>query len=201
MQRVVVPGERIAETAIELDDGLVENGKTYSTVIGIFDDERRSLVPLEGLWYPKRDDSVIGLVEEDKLNTYVVSLNSPYKGLIISKFVDVELAAGDVIEAVVKEIDKTKTVILMRPRKLSGGKVMKIRPSKIPRVIGKNDTMVKQICALTKTTMVIGLNGVVWIGGGGNTDLATAAIMKIDEEAHTSGLTERVKEMLEKGGI
>ncbi|MDE1823331.1 MAG: hypothetical protein KGI00_00505 [Candidatus Micrarchaeota archaeon] len=200
MQKIVVPGEKIADAQLRLDDGLVENNATYSTVIGIYDDERKTLIPLEGLWYPRRDDRVVGVIEEDKLNTYVVNLNAPYKGLIISKFVDTPLAAGDSIEAMIKEVDKTKTAILMRPRRLAGGKVMMVRPSKVPRIIGKNDTMIKQIMDFTKSTIVIGLNGVVWMKGG-NVDLATAAILKIEEEAHTSGLTERVREMLQKGAL
>lgn len=200
MQKIVVPGEKIADTPLRLDDGLVEKNATYSTVIGIYDDERRTLIPLEGLWYPRRDDKIVGVIEEDKLNTYVVDLNAPYKGLIISKFVDTPFAAGDAIEAMIKEVDKTKTAILMRPRRLAGGKVMMVKPSKIPRIIGKNDTMIKQIMDFTKSSIVIGLNGVIWMKGG-NIDLATAAILKIEEEAHTNGLTDRMREMLQKGAI
>ncbi len=36
----------------------------------------------------------------------------------------------------------------------------------------------------------------VWLKGG-NIALATTAIRKIEDEAHTSGLTERIKNLLE----
>ncbi len=70
---------------------------------------------------------------------------------------------------------------------LYGGTILEIRPTKIPRVIGKNNTMVQQIAAMTKSTIVVGNNGIIWLKGG-NVALATEAIRKIEDEAHTSGL-------------
>ena len=86
--------------------------------------------------------------------------------------------------------------MLMRPKALEGGKLISVKPSKIPRIIGKGNTMVKQITDGTGTSIIIGLNGLIWLKGG-NIDLATAVILKIEEEAHTSGLTERIKAMLD----
>ena len=85
------------------------------------------------------------------------------------------------------------------PRVLKGGMILKIKPIKVPRVIGKKSTMVKQISDSTKSQIVVGVNGVIWIQGG-NAALAIEAILRIEEEAHVGGLTERIKLMLEKGG-
>ncbi len=195
MRRIVVPGELIEEKPLRILDSIVENNKTYTTVMGLYDDEKKTLVPLEGLWYPNRDDQVIGIIEESKLNTDTVILNAPYKGLIISKYSEGKMSSGDFVEASVKELDKTGTVILTRPRILHGGKIIRVKPSKINRVLGKNSTMLKQISEGTGTRIIAGLNGMIWLNDG-DIDLAIRAIEIVCAEAHTSGLTERIGVMV-----
>ncbi|HUB92828.1 MAG TPA: KH domain-containing protein [Candidatus Saccharimonadales bacterium] len=195
MKRLVIPGEILADKPLRLDHTLVEDGKTCSTIIGLFDDQAGSFIPIEGLWYPQPGEKVVGIVDEARLNTDSINLNAPYKGLIISKFTEGNLVNGDIIEATVKDLDKTGTVVLVRPRPLYGGKVLAIKPSKVPRLLGKNDTMIKQIAEGTKSSISVGMNGLVWVKGG-NSDLATDAILKIQEEAHVSGLTERIAKMV-----
>lgn len=195
MRKIVIPGDLLTETPLRILDAIVENNKTYSTIIGLYDDEKKSLIPLEGLWYPNRDDVVVGIIEESKLNTETVILNAPYKGLIISKYSESHMNTGDFIEANVKELDKTGTVILTRPKILHDGKVIRIKPSKVNRVLGKANTMIKQISEGTKTRIVVGLNGLIWLNGG-NIDLAIAAIETVCKEAHTTGLTDKISKMV-----
>ncbi len=196
MQRIVVPGERLHDKPIRIENTITDNNGTYSCILGSFDDESKVLIPLEGLWQPKNGDTIVGIVEEDRGTTFTVNLNAPYRGLVISKFLEADIRAGDIVVATIKELEKGGTAVLIRPKPLEGGKMMSVKPSKIPRIIGKANTMVTQITAATGTSVIIGLNGIIWLKGG-NIDLATAAILKIEEEAHTSGLTDRIKEMLE----
>ncbi len=198
MQRIVVPGEELADKPLRIDNTIIDGGRTYSTLMALYDDEKKILTPLEGLWYPRGGDNVIGIIEEDKFNVYTVALDAPYRGLIFSKDVEGDLIAGDIIEATVKELDKTKTAMLARPRRLSGGKILYLKPSKIPRVLGRGNTMIRQLSMETQSNIKVGMNGLIWLNGG-NMDLATRAILTIQDEAHTNGLTERVKSMLEAG--
>ncbi len=198
MNRVVVPGEVLAEKPLRIDNSFVDGEKTVSSVLGMFDEQRMSLIPLEGLWYPRKGDSVIGVIDEARMSSYNVDLNAPYKGMIIAKFTKENLRRGDVVEALVRGIDDTKVVILSSPRRLSGGKVMDIKPSKVPRVIGKEKGMLKQLISGTKANIMVGMNGRIWIHGG-DIKLATEAILKIEKEAHTSGLTERIRSMFPAG--
>ncbi len=198
MQTIVVPGEKLSDSIIRIQNSTVINGKTYSTIVGLFSSDKNTLIPLEGLWHPAYGDTVIGIIEEDRLNSYVVNLNSPYKGILITKYVQDQLKKGDLIEASVKELDKTKTVVLMRSRRLTGGKIISITPSKVPRVLGKGNNMINEIEQSTKSSILIGHNGVIWLKGG-DMKLATDAIFRIQEEAHTSGLTDRIKGMLTSG--
>lgn len=200
MQRIVIPGEKLADVQIRIENTISDKNGTYACVIGYFDDEKKTLIPLEGLWQPRQGDSIIGVVEEDKANMYLVGLNAPYKGLILTKFMEVELNVGDFIVATVKNLEKGGTVMLLRPSKLAGGKLISVSPSKIPRIIGKGNSMVKQITDGTGTNIVIGLNGVIWLKGG-KMDLATSTILKIEEEAHTTGLTDRIQKMLSENKV
>lgn len=195
MQRIVVPGEKIINTPVRIENTISDKNGTYACVLGYFDDERKSLIPLEGLWQPRSGDNVIGVIEEDKGTMYLINLNAPYRGLALAKFVEAELYPGDMVVAQVKQLEKGGTCMLLRPTKLSGGKIMAVSPSRIPRIIGKGNSMLKQITDGTGTTIVIGLNGVIWLKGG-KIDLATNAILKIVEEAHTTGLTDRIKVLL-----
>lgn len=195
MQRIVVPGEKVNDTPIRIENTITDKNGTYACILGVYDEEKKALVPLEGLWLPRHGDTVIGIVEEDKANMYIINLNAPYKGIALSKFMDVELSVGDMIVATVKDLEKGGTVMLLRPQALQGGKLMSVKPSKVPRIIGKANTMIKQITDGTGTSITIGLNGVIWLKAG-DIDLATKAILKIEEEAHTTGLTERIGQML-----
>lgn len=198
MQRIVVPGEKLEDTPLRINEAFIDNGKTYSTIMSMYDDERKVLTPLEGLWYPREGDAVIGVVQEDKFNVLIIDLDSPYRGLIFSKDVNEELVAGDIIEASVRELDKTKTVILGRPRKLAGGKILYVKPSKVARILGKGNSMIRQLGTETQTQVIVGMNGLIWLRGG-KIDLCTEAIIMIQQEAHTSGLTNRVKNLLDMG--
>jgi exosome complex RNA-binding protein Rrp4 len=195
MRRIVIPGELVDEQPLHLLDTFIEGNKTYATVVSVYDTDKKTIVPLEGLWYPQQDEVIVGQIEEAKLNTYTVKLDAPYKGLIISKYAETEMANHDYVEAYVKELDKTGTVILSRPRVLNGGKLIKIRPSKVHRLLGKSNTMLAQIISGTGSQIVVGMNGAIWVKGG-DVDKAVEAIMRVQEEAHISGLTERIGTMV-----
>jgi exosome complex component RRP4 len=52
----------------------------------------------------------------------------------------------------------------------------------------------------TKCNITVGQNGLVYVSGRNREDerIAISAINKIEEEAHTSGLTDRVTNMVRK---
>ena len=197
VREIVMPGDMIFDKPMRIDNSYVENGRTYSEVLGLFDSERGTLVPLEGAWSPRRDETVVGIVTNSKNQVYEVDLSFYGRAILIgSKYDRHTYKPGDVIQAEVKDIENRKTVILWRPRTLYGGTLLDVRATKVPRIIGKANTMIMQIANLTKSNIVVGNNGIVWLKGG-NIGLATAAIRKIENEAHTSGLTERIKNLLD----
>ena len=212
-RKLVIPGELLGEG--RAGHGTYEDeNKVYSKVIGLAE-ERGGMfivIPLTGVYNPKRGDGVIGKIEDIPFSKWIIDINSPYQASLtlsdaVEEFVDLtktELTKyfdyGDLIFAEIVRVTKTKNIQLsmksQKCRKLKGGRLMNVTPAKVPRIIGKGGSMVEMIKKLTDTQIVVGQNGLVWIKGD-NEDLAVEAIMTIEEKSHVQGLTEYIKSMLE----
>jgi exosome complex component RRP4 len=110
------------------------------------------------------------------------------------------LDIGDTIVAKIVDLDRSRTPILsIMGRdlgKVRDGFIINITPSKIPRLIGKKGSMINMILRETRCQVTIGQNGKILINGRNRDDeeLVVKVINKIDSEAHTSGLTNRIQE-------
>ena len=84
--------------------------------------------------------------------------------------------------------------------KIGGGKLIEITPSKIPRVIGRKGSMISILQKFGECTLSIGQNGRIMIWGDNKSKInrVVKAIFMIEKEAHTSGLTDRIREFLQK---
>ncbi|MEM3400140.1 MAG: exosome complex protein Rrp4 [Candidatus Micrarchaeia archaeon] len=193
--RFVVPGELVFEEERLTPNTYKRNGKTYASIVGIFDGAK--VVPLSGPYVPSIGDYVVGIIEDVKFVGYDVNINSPYTGFLHSKESSQEFELGMIIGAKVLSVDEVKSAILGSPSLLRGGSIIEISSAKIPRVIGKKNSMINMIRDMTGCDIVVGRNGRVWIKGE-KSGLATLAILKIEREAHTSGLTDRVRRLLER---
>ena len=78
--------------------------------------------------------------------------------------------------------------------KIEEGIIIKINPYKVPRVIGKEGSMIKIIKEETGCNITVGQNGFVWIKGDKIEDelLAKKAILFVSEKSFISGLTDAV---------
>jgi len=79
--------------------------------------------------------------------------------------------------------------------KIEEGIIFKINPNKVPRVIGKEGSMIKIIKDETGCNITVGQNGFIWIKGDKieNELLAKKAIIFIVEKSFIEGLTEEVE--------
>jgi len=197
MRTIVTPGDVIAQSPTRVRNAYVQNGRTYSKVLGIYDDSAQEVIALEGTWDPRIEDSVIGIISEVKPKVYIVDLSFFGRALLIAgKYDKVEFQEGQIINALIKDIEGKSTIILTDARLLEGGTIVSIKPKKIPRVIGKKSTMIRQIADATGSRIIVGMNGLIWIQGG-NVALAEEVLLKIEREAHMSGLTETIKAFLD----
>jgi exosome complex component RRP4 len=113
------------------------------------------------------------------------------------------MSVGDIVLLKVVGVDEAKRIqVSMQDhglRKLTGGMVIEISPSKVPRVIGRNGSMIQMLKNMTGCRIYVGQNGRIWIDGElDNIVKAVQAIKLIEDEAHSLGLTERVKKLLEE---
>lgn len=194
---MIMPGDLVSDKPMRIANGFVQNGKTYSKVLGIYDDSEHTIIPLEGSWIPRLDDSVVGIIMEARPKVYIVDLSYFGRALLIpGKYDKYEFEPGDIVSALIKNIEGKNTIILNEPKELEGGTILSIKPKKIPRVIGKKSTMVRQIAEYTGSHIVVGMNGLIWLKDG-DVALATEALLKVEREAHLSGLTDKIKNFLE----
>ena len=84
--------------------------------------------------------------------------------------------------------------------KLKGGRIVRVNANKVPRIIGKQGSMVSMIKQSTNCRILVGQNGVVWVKGDEPSKelLAVQTIKKIECEAHIPGLTDNIKSFLEQ---
>lgn len=213
-REIVVPGELLESGKFRAGTGTyISNGKIYASQLGIKNVRAKyvNVIPLGGRYIPQVGDTVIGKVIDLGPSNWLIDINSPYPApLHVNEvpwrveFGDTAryLNVGDVILAKILLVDETKRVqVTMKEpglRKLHGGHIIDITPSKIPRVIGKGGSMIQLIKNYTNCRIFVGQNGRIWLDGDlGNIIIAIRAIKMIEEEAQTLRLTERVKEYLE----
>ncbi|HEX17365.1 MAG TPA: RNA-binding protein, partial [Thermoplasmatales archaeon] len=83
--------------------------------------------------------------------------------------------------------------------KINGGTLIETEPTKVPRIIGKNASMITALKRYTNCRIFVGRNGRIWVDGSPEAiQKIERAIRLIEREAHTYGLTERVIALLQK---
>ncbi|MBS7267348.1 MAG: exosome complex RNA-binding protein Rrp4 [Candidatus Freyarchaeota archaeon] len=218
-RQIVVPGELLAEGGYKPGEGTFREGNCiYSSVVGLVEAKGKvvQVVAFEGAYIPKVGDVVIGKVIDVKMTSWRIDINSPYQATMhpvniferrmdplkedLRRYFDV----GDTLVAKIMAFDRTRAPLLTTKErglgKLQGGYLVNILPTKIPRLIGRKGSMINMIKKETGCQIVIGQNGVVWVSGKSFEDeeRVIKAIRQIEREAHTSGLTDRVRELIHK---
>jgi len=85
-------------------------------------------------------------------------------------------------------------------RKLKGGRILHVDPMKVPRIIGKQGSMISLIKDKTGCNITVGQNGIVWIKGDSEKELlAEKAVKMIEAKSHEEGLTEKMEKFLSGG--
>lgn len=109
----------------------------------------------------------------------------------------------DMVVGKIKDVNRKSIDLTMRLKglgKIDEGIIIQINPNKVPRVIGKEGSMVNIIKEETGCSITVGQNGFIWIKG--NTIekelFAKKAVMFVAEKSFISGLTEELKKWFEK---
>jgi exosome complex component RRP4 len=215
-RQIVIPGQILGEIpAFNPGRGtFVENKKIYAERLGVLNiqDNFINIIALKGRYEPIVDDFVIGVVEEASTSNWMVDINAPYPALLHVhevpweiEFADTEkyLNTGDAILAKVLSVDESKKLqITLNDRnlfKLKGGHIIEFEPSIYRRIMGKKYSMIEIIQKYTRCRIKVGKNGRIWLDGDSEgIEKVLQAISKIESEAATFGLTDRIEELLKK---
>ncbi|WP_405305248.1 exosome complex RNA-binding protein Rrp4 [Methanobrevibacter sp.] len=209
---LVIPGQVLADDEYYSGRGTFkENGKVCSSLMGLVSlrNKKIRVIPLKSKYVPKKGDVVIGKINDVRFSMWDVDINSPYSGILpafevfgrekkeLNKVYDV----GDVLFLRVVDVDEIKKAKLgLKGRgmgKFKGGIIVDIAPTKVPRLIGKKGSMINMIKDKTNCKIVVGQNGLVWVKGDEDMEQLTKDVIHlIEAEAHTSGLTNKIKNKL-----
>ena len=209
---LVIPGQILADDEYYSGRGTFkENGKVCSSLLGRVSlrNKKIRVIPLKSKYVPKKGDVVIGKIKDVRFSMWDVDINSPYSGILPAfevfgrekKELNRVFDVGDVLFLRVVEVDEIKKAKLgLKGRgmgKFKGGIIVDIAPTKVPRLIGKKGSMINMIKDKTKCKIVVGQNGLVWVKGNEDMEQLTREIIHlIEAEAHTSGLTNKIKNKL-----
>jgi exosome complex component RRP4 len=215
-RQIVIPGQILGDIpAFKPGRGtFVENKKIYAERLGVLtiQDNFINIIPLKGRYEPIVGDFVIGVVVEASTSNWMVDINAPYPALLHVhevpweiEFADTEkyLNTGDAILAKILSVDESKKLqITLNDRnlfKLKGGHIIEFEPSIYRRIMGKKYSMIEIIQKYTRCRIKVGKNGRIWLDGDTEgIGKVLQVISKIESEAATFGLTDRIEELLKK---
>lgn len=213
-RKLVIPGDFVGDGRAG-HGAYEEDGKVFSGCVGLAEEKNGLffVIPLSGIYDPKRGDGVIGKIQDVIFSKWIVDINSPYEAVLsladaTDEFIDLTKTDmtkyfnyGDLIFSEISGVSSTKNVQLSmrnrKCRKLRGGMLLKVTPAKVPRIIGKAGSMVEMIKQMTNTQIVVGQNGIVWVKGD-HEEIAMDTISMIERKSHVHGLTDQVKAALEE---
>ena len=215
---IVIPGEVLAEGLDYLpgDNTYREADTIYSKVLGLVSILGRvvKITALAGPYVPKTGDKIIGKVTDITMNGWRVETETAYSAMLnvkdaTTRFIRKEenlselIAIGDYIVAKIVQVTSQNLIDLaMREpglHRITSGWIIKINSQKVPRVIGKQGSMISLIKSKTNCEITVGQNGLVWLHGTPAGEwLAEKAVHLIEAKAHTEGLTDKVQQFLEE---
>ncbi|MBU3907532.1 MAG: exosome complex protein Rrp4 [Nanoarchaeota archaeon] len=215
-RKVVIPGEVIAKGDDYLPGEGTEKREKEIVAIkyGLIEEQDRliKVIPLSGVYIPRRGNVVIGTVENITYYGWVMNIGASENAFIpvseFPKYIDNEdleevISIGEVVVAKVLGITKRGIDLTMKSSglgRVEEGIIIKINSNKVPRVIGKGGSMINLIKTETNTNITVGQNGIIWIKGSKIEEelLAKKAIVFVSEKSYIHGLTDKLKEWIEE---
>jgi exosome complex component RRP4 len=218
-REVVIPGECLAEGMDYLpgDNTYREGEKIFSKVLGLVGVAGRvmKITPLSGPYLPRSGDKIIAKVFDITMSGWRFNTNTAYSAMLnvkdaSSRFIKRDedlskiLAIGDYAVVKITKVTSQNLIDLTMKEpgmhKISGGRLVKINSQKVPRIIGKQGSMISLIKDKTGCNITVGQNGIVWIKGDSEKELlAERAVKMIEKRSHEEGLTEKMEKFLSGG--
>ncbi len=215
----VIPGDVIVSGDYRYGSYIEKRGDQFIALrVGLAEVTREGvkLNPVTGPYIPRSEDEVIGKVIDINGFGWVVDINSCFDGFLPASFVfgrefspsthdlTTKFRVGDIIGCRVESFERSRDPQLsIRGHgygKIPKGEIIKISPTKVPRLIGRRGAMINMISERTSCDIKVGQNGVVVVVGPPEGIVKTAETIKmIENEAHVTDLTRKIDEYLGGG--
>lgn len=219
IRKQVIPGEVIVRGDYRIGSFVEKRGEDYVALrVGLAEIVRNDVkvIPLTGPYIPRTDDQVVGKVVDVTGFGWEADINSCFKGYLPAVFVfgrdfspsthdlSSKFRVGDLILARIDSYDRSRDpqLSVRGPGlgKIPRGEIVRISPTKVPRLIGRKGYMIKMISDQTNCDLKVGQNGLVVVAGPPEGVVkATDAIKMIEEEAHMADLAQKVQAFLTGG--
>jgi len=211
----VLPGDVIVTGDYRPEQNVVlEGNRLMSTATGFSEikDDLVTVTPLTGLYTPKTDDLVIGKIVSHNALSWEVDINSYYSGILTASDIfgkdyspsrddlSLKLKTGDIILARIANVNSRDPLITITGEnlgKIDSGELIKISPTKIPRLTG---SVIQTIEASTNATITVGQNGLIILKCDNSTGLkkSIASIKMIGIAQHDANLEEKIQKFLDE---
>ncbi len=210
-RKIVIPGEVIISGEDYLPgDGAKRVGEDIiAGRYGLAEKVGRvvKIIPLSGAFLPRRNNVVLGRIVDFTNNGWLVDIDAAGSAFLpiaeSPRFINKSemgsfLAVGDMIAAKIWSAFGKNIDLSLKSKglgKLEEGYVFKINPSRVPRVIGREGSMINMIKEKTGTDITVGQNGWIWINGPVDGIIkARKAIEFVSDKVHVGGLTDKMEE-------
>lgn len=218
-KEIVIPGEIIAKADDILpgDWTMKQDSNIVATRLGIVDksDKIIKIIPITGVYMPRGGNTVIGEIKDIAVAGWQVEVGGPYgaflplrecAGFIETHEMESVYGIGDLILTKVLNVGRTSVDLTMKSQergslgKVRDGIVFRVNAHRVPRIIGKEGSMVKLIKDASNCNVTVAQNGIIWITGEKKEDelFAKKAVEYIVENVTVDGLTEKVEAWLKE---
>ncbi len=215
-RKIVIPGEIIATGNDYLPGEGTEKrgGDIVALRFGLAEELNRlvKVIPLSGVYQPRRGNIVIGKVENITFNGWIIDIDASERAFLslseVPRYVNKNeledlMNIGDIVVVKIWGMNKRGIDLSIKSRglgKINGGMIVKINSNKVPRIIGKEGSMINLIKDETGCNITVGQNGLIWIKSDKiEKELyAKKAIFFVAEKSFVEGLTDKVKKFLDE---
>jgi len=215
-RKIVIPGEVIVKGDNYLPgEGTEKKGENIVAIIYGLAEELKDLVkiiPLSGIYHPRKGNVIIGKVENITFNGWVLDIDTFENAFLplseIPTYVnkgnlEEVMEIGDMAIAKIRDVGKRSVDLTVNGKgfgRIDRGIIVKINPSRVPRIIGKEGSMINLIKRETECSITVGQNGLMWVSGESveNELFAKKAIEFVTEKSYVDGLTDELNKWFKK---
>ena len=180
-RKIVVPGEVIisGEDFLPGEGTAREGNDIIAHRYGLAEKVGRvvKIISLSGAFVPRKNNVILGRVSDYTFNGWLIDVDYAGNGFLplaeAPRFInknemDSYLAIGDMIAAKIWAVSPKSVELTLKGKglgKLEDGFVFRISPSRVPRIIGREGSMINLIKDKTGCAITVGQNGWIWVKG------------------------------------